>query len=126
MLKIEGTDGKVYELTLHREINGDVEPVEFLDLVLLPAGANESTRNLLEPSLKYWHGYQEFMLSGNDYVEGPAKSLYGPTRSFMLKKQHMMVKATVSQVDVRPIKTLSPNSYAFNRIVVDVEVSNLK
>lgn len=120
-LTIEATDGKSYALLLRPQ---KTAAADFIDLILLPVGAKEDARNLLEP--KAWHGHQKFMLAGWDYVNGPDKSTFGRERTFNLKGERLSVKATVSKVEVKPIKGSTPNAHTFTELVLDIEVSNLK
>jgi hypothetical protein len=123
-LKIESTDGRLYEFSV-RPANGSLAAKSF-DLILLSVGTTQ-TRNILEPSLKNWHGYQPFMLGAWDYVKGAEHSTFGTTRRFTLQKERISIEVSISKVDVKSVAiSSSPKDYAFNELVLDVHVSNAK
>lgn len=122
-LAIETTDGKRYEFTL--------SPVpwpnpEYFDLVLRSAGTGTNPRNLLEPKLKNWHGYQSFMLAAWDYDEQPEKSTYGATRNFILSKERFALTVSVTKATTTRIPNVSKGrSYLFEELTLEVHASNL-
>ena len=97
-----------------------------IDVVMRRPGARSDTRNLLEPPYR-WHGYQEYMFAGSEFKNGANGSIFGTTRGILVQNRKLHLKFTIIDVETKPTDVpTSPNDYAFNKLVLDIEVSNLK
>ncbi len=97
-----------------------------IDVVMRRPGAAREARNLLEPPYR-WHGYQQYMFAASEFKSGPNGSTFGATRNIVIKNRKLSLKFTVVDVATKSTDVPSlPNDYAFNKLVLDIEVKNLQ
>ncbi len=107
-----------------RDFKGNIVSI---DLVMHRPHAAPNARNLLEPEGR-WHGLQDYNFNAIDFVDGPERSIMGPTRTIQIKNRKLSVSFTILKADVAPLtnKSSERDDYIFKELVVDVAIDNLK
>jgi hypothetical protein len=117
--------GTAYVLTLRPEKNF-YGVLDHIELVMRRPRARADAPNLLEPPYR-WHGWQEYDFNGIDFTQGLEHLLGGVTRTIHIKNRKLNVRFTVAHVAVHPAPNEGiPNDYAFDKLVLNVEVNNAK
>lgn len=115
-----GPHGKAYEFRLDPEENTDGNLV-VVELVMEGTSRSERGSNRLYPTGRL-HGYQKWYFAASDFAHGPAKSIYGSSRTIDVPKLGLEVRVTVVRVAVKatPATSSAPAQHRFVALTLKV------
>ena len=115
-----GPHGQAYRFRLNPQNDIKGNPIVF-ELLMEGTSRAQRGRNLLDPTGRL-HGYQKWYFAASDFAHGPAKSIYGNSRTIDLPNIGQAVEVKVVRVAVEAIPATSsmPANYRFTYLTLQI------